>query len=586
MRIVLHREIPEDPQLQSQWNALVDQMESPEVFYTHQWAWAVQRAYGSSLVPFLVLAYEAEFLVGVAALATDTAQHSASFLVGTTADYCEFLSDPSSREALVEAVFSELAKARVGRIEFANLPADSATPHAIRSAAARHGYRVFLRAAYLCAQVQLGAAEPRATLKSNLLRKKALRRNVNALAREGEVTLSHLRSWNEIPPVFAAFSIAHVARFLATGRVSNLVRAARRIFLEELGKALSAPGWLTLTCMKAGGRPIAWNYGFQFRGSWFWYLPTFDSKVEDHSPGYCLLAKIITEACDMPGMRLVDLGLGAEGYKERFANGTRATLHATATTSFASYVAEIARYRMAQAIKLSPRVESAVRAAIRRLGAAQRRFRASGLRGFVAWGWKRLWTLLSSREEVFFYEWPSTNAPEPPDAFRLSLLDLETLAKAAIEFEGEEETYDYLLRSAQRVRAGKDRGFSLLDANGKPVHFCWVGTFEGFYMDELKLRLEAPTLNAAMIFDCWTPGPVRGRGYYATAVALTAQRSVREGRDPWIFSASGNRSSVRGLESSGFEKRYSLVQQKTLMVKRVTKFPSSISPAAEVPVGS
>ena len=65
---------------------------------------------------------------------------------------------------------------------------------------------------------------------------------------------------------------------------------------------------------------MAWNYGFQFHGSWFIYQATFDRRQEEHSPGHCLLSRIVTEACDMDAMKVVDLGLGAEGYKERFGN--------------------------------------------------------------------------------------------------------------------------------------------------------------------------------------------------------------------------------------------------------------------------
>ncbi len=72
--------------------------------------------------------------------------------------------------------------------------------------------------------------------------------------------------------------------------------------------------------LMVGDRPVAWNYGFQFHGSWFWYQPTFDSRQEENSPGQCLLLRIVTEACDMDGIKVVDLGLGAEGYKDRFGN--------------------------------------------------------------------------------------------------------------------------------------------------------------------------------------------------------------------------------------------------------------------------
>jgi CelD/BcsL family acetyltransferase involved in cellulose biosynthesis len=577
LRIVLHREIPEDPQLESQWNALVYQMERPEVFYTYQWATAVQCAYRSSLVPFLVLTYEADTLVGVVALATERGDQTASFLAGTTADYCEFLSHPSQREPLAQAAFSELRKARITKMKLANLPADSATTCAIRSAATKNGYRIFLRPAYLCAQVELGSGESRKDLKKGLLRKKMFRRNINALGNQGLVALGHLRSWNEIEEELPKFSVAHVARFLAMGRISNLSKAERRLFLHQLARSLSASGWMTLTRMMVGEQPIAWNYGFQFGGSWFWYQPTFDTKEEQYSPGYCLLIKIITEACDDSEMAIVDLGLGAEGYKERLANGTLPTLHGTVTTSLGPHLGAFARYWLAQVVKLSPRLESGIRIGLRRFDSARRRLRQGGPMGFLAWGTHRLSALVSTRREVFFYQWATDCQASCQNArtstVRLMPLSLEILATAAMQFEGETETYTYLLRAAHRLRADGGRGFALLDEKGVPVHFCWVSVFEGFYMDELKIRLSSPSPNAALIFDCWTPGPVRGHSYYGVAVTLMAKELALEGRAPWIFSAAANQPSIRGLKKAGFQPRYSMILQRTLMVRRVTNRP-------------
>jgi CelD/BcsL family acetyltransferase involved in cellulose biosynthesis len=586
LRIDLHREIPDDPTLQRQWNALIDQMESSEVFYTQQWALSMQRAYGAVLIPFLVLTWDGDDLVGVAALATDAQQETATFLSGTTADYCEFLSQPSRRAMLAEAAFAELAKAGIQKIELANLPADSATPQALRMAANKHGYRLFLRPAYLCAQVRLGGGEVRASLKITLLGKKLFRRNINALGREGAVVLRHLRSWTEIEPMLEKFSVAHVARFLATHRISNLANSGRRLFLQELARSLSSSGWLTLTQLMAGSSAVAWNYGFQFRGSWFWYQPAFESSLERQSPGFCLLTKIVAEACDAPEMRVVDLGLGAEGYKERLANNTRATLHGIMTTSLISHLKAVVRYRLARIVKVSPRLESFVRTLIHRAASARRRFRTAGVLGFVRWSLMRLRSLLLSRDEVFFYAWLGNPRRDSAAALTLSAVNLEILATAAIKFEGEEETYDYLLRCAQRLRNGEDRGFALIEPDGTPVHFCWVRGFEGFYMDELNLRLNAPASAAKMIFDCWTPRLVRGHGYYPVAVARVAQVLIGEGSEPWIFSAASNQASRSGLASSGFQPRYSMVRQKILMLKRVEKIPCMPSTATEVPAGS
>jgi CelD/BcsL family acetyltransferase involved in cellulose biosynthesis len=361
LRIVLHQEIPEDPNLRRQWNDVVLQMERPEVFYTWEWAMAVQSAYQGSLKPLLFLGYERDRLAGVASLATDAAGENVTFLGATTGDYCEFLTHPQRRAGFVDAVSAELAKTKASSVTLANLPEDSATPAAVRAASANHGFHLHVRPAYLCAQVELASGAQRQELKATLAGKKKLRQCLRAMEREGPVSFIHLQSYEQIQAAFPGFADAHVARFQATQRISSLSTPERRLFLQELARCFSDSGVVTLSVLTIADRPVAWNYGFQFQGSWFWYQPTFDSRWEEQSPGYCLLARIVIEACDMDEMNVVDMGLGAEGYKERFGNSTRQTLYVTATKSWRRHLQEVARYRMASVLKSSPNLESVVR---------------------------------------------------------------------------------------------------------------------------------------------------------------------------------------------------------------------------------
>jgi CelD/BcsL family acetyltransferase involved in cellulose biosynthesis len=228
-----------------------------------------------------------------------------------------------------------------------------------------------MRPACLSVQVVLGSAEQRREIKSALAGKKKLRRYLRAMEREGPVTFAHLQSADRIQAALPEFINAHVARFRSTQRLSVLSTPERRLFLEELARRFSGSEVVTLSILMVGDRPVAWNYGFQFHGSWFWYQPTFDSRQEENSPGQCLLSRIITEACDMDGIRAVDLGLGAEGYKERFGNSTRQTLDVTVTKSWSRHLREIMRYRAASALKRSPKVESTVRRLLRRFRKAR-----------------------------------------------------------------------------------------------------------------------------------------------------------------------------------------------------------------------
>jgi CelD/BcsL family acetyltransferase involved in cellulose biosynthesis len=367
LRVELLREIPENSALLQRWNDLVLQMERPEVFYTAEWALAVQSAYHASRKPLLFLGYDGNDLVGVASLTTDQGQRTVSFLAGTTGDYCDFLSAPQRRAEFVELVFGELRRSGMRDLVFANLPAESGTSTAFRTAAKKHGFYSYIRPAYSCPQVDLGVGAKRDELKTTISRKRQLRRCLKAMEREGPVKCTFLHSWPEIQPALPSFVAAHVARFEAKNGNSFLYERERQFFMEQLARRFSGQS-MTLTTLMIGDRPVAWSFGFQFHGAWFMYQTTFDIRSEENSPGYCVLASVLIEACGKESIRFVDLGLGAETYKEWFANGTRQTLHATLFSSPLGYVREVVRYRLATEVRRFPKLEAAIRNARSKLG--------------------------------------------------------------------------------------------------------------------------------------------------------------------------------------------------------------------------
>jgi CelD/BcsL family acetyltransferase involved in cellulose biosynthesis len=360
LRLVLHREIPEDRILAAQWNQLVRQMECPEVFYTYEWSLAVSRAYRDSVAPLLILAYEQDSLVGVAALATDKTSAQMFFLAGSTADYCDFVSSITLRQELVDCFLAELQKLGASTLVLANLPSDSATARTLASLADFRGYNLLSQPAFQCAQVSLRTTEQRALVRQSV-RQKRERRYLKALAAKVPIAVDYLRSWDQIAPALPLFTRAHVARFSSIGRVSNLDSPQRVVFLSELAKLLSPHGWITLSQLRAGEHPMAWQYAFRFARHCSFYQTTFDGSFRDYSPGFTLILRLIEEACDASDIDFVDLGLGGEGYKQRLATATRKTLNATLARSTVTYLRLAARYHAAAAIKTSPRLEHYVR---------------------------------------------------------------------------------------------------------------------------------------------------------------------------------------------------------------------------------
>jgi CelD/BcsL family acetyltransferase involved in cellulose biosynthesis len=569
LRLILLREIPEVPNLREQWNALVERMEQPQVFYTWEWALAVQRAYSASLHPLLFLAYdEQDSLCGVAALATDAQGRQVSFLCATTGDYCDFVGSAEHRPALVAEVLEELRKQGKNDFTLTNLPADSDTVAALRQASAKKGYHCFMRTAYECAQVSFERLERGKDGKPVAPGKKRVRRFAKAMAAEGPVQFDHIRSWDEVAPLLPKFLRAHVVRFLEIGRISNFVEARRRLFLTELSKLLSQPQWLVFSRMSVAGRVYAWHHGFQFCDNWFWYQPTFDSSVEKHWPGFCLLTQVIQDATEMPALKKLDLGLGAEAYKAKFANATRRTMCVTLHRSRLKHWQEMVRHYLVRAIAAQPGTERAMRNLMAKAKSVRSRVHQAGLSSTLAWLASRIAERVVSRDEVFFFE--SNSTPNlRVDGNLLQPLSFDLLAEAAMRYYDDEETLEYLRRSAARLRERGAEGFALLDASGEALHFAWVTAFEGFFLAELNAKTHAPDEDCVLLFDCWTPAQARGHGYFAQTITVLADCLRRQGKKPWIFSAARNVRSLRGLEKSGFQRRYSLTRQRTLLWQRI-----------------
>jgi len=581
LRIEVREEIPEDSELRRAWNELALRMESPQVFYSYEWAVAVQRAYGSVLKPLLFLAYEAESLVGVVALAQEQNRSGLSFLTANTGDYCDFITDPGRRREFVEVVLSQLGNRNIRNITLTNLPADSSSVPAIASVSASRHFHLHSRQAYLCARVVPGSTEERVVLKQAVAGKKRLRRNVRELEKLGRLNVRHDTQWEEIEPILAPFGRAHVARFLATGRISSQVRPERRKFLYELARELSRSGWVTVSRLLVGETPAAWNYGFQFAGSWFWYQPTVNSIYEEFSPGYCLLAKIVQLACESTEIQVVDLGLGAEDYKDRFATANRETLYLALNRSFWDHVRTAARDKVAATGRISPRIECWIRSTLSSIVKFRACLRESGVVGLLKRFSRRTWNSLFGFDAVLFFEWPvGTEERQGPIVWTLRRLDSDLVGGAAIRYADDPETLEYLMRSAHRLRSEGNEGFALIDTEGMPVHFCWAKEFEGFGMAELNRTLSAPCPEAVMIFDCHTPAEKRGQGFFAAAITALANHLRAEGKSPWIFGASTNRNSLRGIERAGFVRRFTLGRKRMFCFEKVKDSIPFPNPAA------
>ncbi len=578
VRVTVLNEIPEDPDLCEAWNTLVLAMDTPEVFLTYQWALAASRGFQRNLSPRLFLVYNSDQLVGVAALAIDPkAPRTAFFLTSSTADYCDVVSTPANRKAVLAAVLQEMQNLRLSDLVLANVPSDSATLKELPSVAASRQFYITSRTSYNCGVVQLGGEEQRETLLRSLASKGRERRALKKLSSLGSVKVIHLTEPEQIGVSLESIVSAQISRFLASDRVSPLVGPERRTFLRQLSSLLSQSGWLKISQLEIDGRPVAWNFGFRFGGSWFWYLPTFQMEYEHVSPGSCLLRLLVEEGAKDASVRWLDLGLGDEPYKHRFANDLRQTRYVHLSRGFPTHAANVGRQMLNTTADRFPQFGNKLRAARNFYHGLASQVEDRGLGETVRESVRRTLRSFASRDEVLLFEAPESQVSGGP-AIQLLPLTREHLVEASILNAGDVHTLRYLMRCARRLKEPGAAGFLLQDNEHRPIHFLWIDKYDGFRLSEISHNLERFSADAAMIFDCWTPAPHRRRGFYAAAIGQAAANLRREGVPAWIFSAATNLSSVRGILKAGFLYRFSLVRRSRLGRSIVTRHDTTAAP--------
>jgi hypothetical protein len=564
VRVKVLKEIPEDPDLCEAWNTLVLAMDNPEVFLTYQWALAASRGFQKNLSPLLFLMYEFEQLVGVVALAVDpNAPRAAFFLTSSTADYCDIVSASANRRAVILVLLEEIQKLGLADLVLANVPSNSATLKELPSLVESSHFYITSRTAFDCGVVQMGDDSQRETLLQTLAGKSREKRALKRLTTLGSVKVIHLTEPEQIGASLESIISAQISRFLASNRVSPLVGSERRTFLRQLSDLLSHSGWLKISQLEIDGRPAAWNYGFRFGGSWFWYLPTFQMEYEHVSPGSCLLRLLVEEGARDASLKWLDLGLGDEPYKERFANDSRQTRYVHLSRGLRRHLISVGRQMITTTAARFPHFGDELRKARALYQTAAGRVQETGVVATARYSIRRAVRSIASQDEVLLFEAPALQASEDP-AIQLLPLIPEHLVEASISNAGDAPALGYLMRCARRMRQPRTSGFLLQDGEGRPVHFLWIDSYDGFHLSEIDHKLQPDSPNAAMVFDCWTPAAYRGHGYYAAAIRQAADNLRRDGRTAWIFSGASNTSSLRGIVKAGFAYRFSLVRRRKL----------------------
>lgn len=303
----------DDPSFgRERWNALVRSGETDVVFLT----WEFQRAWWETLGTGKLLLIAAERNGQVVALAPFYANSYAIGFIGSgVSEWLDLIGDARDDDV----VCALLAAAREhaphpAEFDLNPVPASRGRAAQLDEAARRLGMRRWMKRAPV-PLVDI-AGHPETALAGT--RKKSLVRHENFFRRSGSFEVEHLIDGGAIAPNLEAFFEQHNARW--AGNEDGIVfdDAGNRGFVERLTGLAAAAGWLRFTKVLGDGRPIAFHFGFCYRGRYSWWRPCFDIQLAHHSPGEVLLRQLLLAAID-EDVKLFDFGIGDMAYKLRFA---------------------------------------------------------------------------------------------------------------------------------------------------------------------------------------------------------------------------------------------------------------------------
>jgi len=299
------------------WEELHCRGETNTVFSTRQWLRAWWETLGRGVLLLTVLEQAGE----ITALAPFYALDGVVFFLGSgESDYLDFIGtiDDAEMLATILAAVRERAPGFSG-FNLYLVPSESRTGELLRETALKIGLECFeVSEVFFAVDVNLeleATAVRRAVGNSMLQREEYFRRR-------GPLTIDQLDQRIAIQPFLEEFYELHRARWANKGIRSPFADPDQRAFLERFLELAADTGWVRFLRIVCGGRPVAAEFAWYYRGTHFSGPWCFAIDEANHSPGHVLLRQSVLKAL-ASGLHKYDLGLGEQPYKFRLPVQTK-----------------------------------------------------------------------------------------------------------------------------------------------------------------------------------------------------------------------------------------------------------------------
>ena len=364
------------PSIEDEWRRLAERQGS--AFTSPEWvrAWCATAGAGTAL-RIVAVRREDGALAGVLPLVADRAGRRATlrFAGSALGDRFGPLAEPEDEEAVATATIAALEAAgeAPGAIILHRVDADRSWPQAIAAGSSRSMISIAQSPADLLYIPTAGLDwDGYLATRSQKFRQRVARGLEKALAKEHSFSVRETANGAELERDLATLFRLHDLRHTTD---SSIAGGGDRVFLAEFAGLALARGWLRLRTLEIEGEPVAAFFAWKVGPRYALYQSGFDPAWADRSVGALLLVRTVRAGLE-EGADEVDLLLGEEAYKQRFADATRPVHTVTIVPRWSRarllVSGEAAARRRMRGLAAHPRIGGALKRAARLLPTGRR----------------------------------------------------------------------------------------------------------------------------------------------------------------------------------------------------------------------
>lgn len=322
--------------LETQWNALLERSAANTITLTHQWLLTWWDIFGEGRELCLLLAREAEELVGIAPLLKRRVRRfgmllqRVEFLASGEAeadeicsDYLDFIIERGSENAVLGAFLDFLKTQAWDELLLTDIAGEAVSLEPLCQVCAARGLSLSVTREQVCIFVPLPASRDALVASISSQKRKRLNKD-RRTAMENAMRVERVESSEGFEAAFATLVALHQERWTSRGFPGSFSSAPFMRFHRELAAKILSHGWLKIMILWQNEVPICAVYDFVYADKIFHYQSGLGSlETPLISPGMLIWDFALEDGIAL-GLTECDFLKGeVGGYKTSWGGQTR-----------------------------------------------------------------------------------------------------------------------------------------------------------------------------------------------------------------------------------------------------------------------